>query len=421
MAIVNGRVVVVGAGLAGLFAALTAAESGAEVTLASMRPSERAQSVMAEGGINAALGDNDSISNHYHDTMAAGRYLADPNAVKGLTEAAPGIVRRLLGLGALFNMRRDGEPELRCFGGQKIQRTAFAQSGTGKQIMSAVIQEARKYEARGLIARYDRHSFAGLLCGGNGCTGCAVRDNYSGETLYLRGSVIITSGGMHGLFGGTTGSLDNSGAVTAALLQMGVPLANGEFVQYHPTTASVAGKRLLISEAARGEGGRLFVPRNGKRWYFQVYLDMTGLPDEVFGTRLSDTLDDCLTYLRLDPRREPIPVAPGAHYFMGGIQVDEQHRTILPGLYAAGECCCQYHGGNSLLGAIYGGITAANHAIADEYFTDGGDFFPADTAQTPADKLSTQAVTRDAECAAQYSILEKTGACFHPFSTPPPM
>jgi succinate dehydrogenase / fumarate reductase flavoprotein subunit len=423
----SGRIVVVGAGLAGLFAALTAAENGANAALVSIRPSERAQSVMAEGGINAALGDDDSARNHYDDTMEAGRFIADPNAVKGLIEAAPGIVRRLLELGVLFNMRRDDMPELRYFGGQKIKRAVFAQSGTGKQIMSAVIQEARKYEARGLITRYDRHVFAGLLRDGKGCTGCAARDVYSGAAATLNGGVIIATGGMHGLFGGTTGSLDNSGAATATLFKMGLPLSNAEFIQYHPTTAGIPGKRLLISEAARGEGGRLYVSRNGKPYYFmedkfpemgnlaprdvisremwsldeQAYLDLSGLSSAIWNTRLANTLDDCLTHLRLDPRKDPIPVAPGVHYFMGGIQVDEAHRTVLPNLYAAGECCCQYHGasrlgGNSLLGAIYGGITAARSALADGSPIGGGEYFPADAEQSARDRLKTQTAARNA-------------------------
>ena len=216
----------------------------------------------------------------------------------------------------------------------------------------------------------------------------------------LSGAVIIACGGMAGLFDGmTTGSTHNTSDVAATLFAQGVELSNLEFVQYHPTTIGISGKRLLISEAARGEGGRLFVRRNGEPWYFmeekypelknlmprdvvsaemvavtsrddcedQVYLDMTGIDKKVWKTRLSDLRDQCVHYIAVDPMKEPIPVSPGIHYFMGGIWVDEHHRTNIKNLYAAGECACQYHGanrlgGNSLLGAIYGGYVAANRA-----------------------------------------------------------
>jgi succinate dehydrogenase / fumarate reductase flavoprotein subunit len=128
---------------------------------------------------------------------------------------------------------------------------------------------------------------------------------------------------------------------------------------------------------------------------------LTGLPDEVFQTRLAGALDDCLTYLRLDPRKEPIPVAPGAHYFMGGIQVDERHKTIMPNLYAAGECCRQYHGanrlgGNSLLGAVFGGTTAADSALADGFPAKGGKLFYAGDEQNARHRRIMQDAVRKA-------------------------
>lgn len=395
-------IIIIGAGLAGLSAALQAAENGCGVKLVSSQPSERAQSVMAEGGINAALNtkdENDSPEEHYADTIKAACGLADPNAVWGMTQAAPELVRRLLGLGVQFNMSGCDNVDLRNFGGQKKKRTAFAQSDTGKQIMTALIDAVRQKEAAGMVERLSHHAFQTLLLNGTVCCGCVVRDTYSGEALELRGDgVIVASGGMHGLFGNTTGSLANTGEVTAELFRLGVPLANGEMIQYHPTTVECGGKRMLISEAARGEGGRLFALKNGQPWYFMeekypelgnlmprditareiwqvsresgVFLDMTGIPAEVMANKLSGLADDCLTYLHLDIRKEPVPVSPGIHYFMGGIQVDERHRTAFRNLYAAGECCAQYHGanrlgGNSLLGALYGGRIAARTACAE--------------------------------------------------------
>jgi succinate dehydrogenase / fumarate reductase flavoprotein subunit len=424
------RIVIVGAGLAGLSAALAAAEKGCAALLVSTMPSERAQSVMAEGGINAALdtkGEHDSAAEHFADTIEAGGAIADPNAVHALTEAAPGIVRRLLALGVNFNLSGDNEPDLRNFGGQRKKRTAFAKSGTGKQIMTALIAEARKYEARGLIQRYPRHAFVQLLMRGGRAAGCVIRDVWTGSrTAAGGGAVIIAAGGMHGLFAGTTGSRDNTGSVTAALFRAGLPLVNGEFIQYHPTTAPCSGKRLLISEAARGEGGRLFVLRGKERRYFMeekygergnlmsrdivsreildvlrdgtVFLDMTAIPAGIMAGRLSGIVEDCAAFLRIDPRKEPIPVSPGVHYFMGGLQVDMRHQTPCPGLYAAGECCAQYHGanrlgGNSLLGAIYGGAVAADSALL-EAGEDSGDApcaVHADTGEreTPPAALKT--------------------------------
>lgn len=389
-------IIIIGAGLAGLSAALQAAEEGCKVKLISSMPSERAQSVMAEGGINAALNtkdEADSPEQHFEDTIKAGCWLADPNAVWHMTQAAPELVRWLHTIGVQFNICGVDEIDLRNFGGQKKKRTAFAQSDTGKQLMTALIDAVRQKEAEETIERFSHHSFETLLIQEGRCTGCQIRDIYSGKTQSLLGNaVIIATGGMHGLFGNTTGSLANTGEVTAELFRLGIPMANLEMIQYHPTTVEIGGKRMLISEAARGEGGRLFAYKDGKPWYFmeekypelgnlmprditareiwnvsrnrEVFLDMTEISSDVFEKKLAGLVSDCLIYLHKDIRKEPIPIYPGIHYFMGGIYVDERHRTTMKHLYAAGECCAQYHGanrlgGNSLLGALYGGRTAA--------------------------------------------------------------
>jgi succinate dehydrogenase / fumarate reductase flavoprotein subunit len=399
------RLIIIGAGLAGLSAAIAAAKRGTKCILVSAQASERAQSVLAEGGINATLntkGEHDSIHEHYLDTLNGGCFLADPNAVKGLTNAAPKIVAMLKNIGVPFN--RDGVSiDLRNFGGQKKKRTAYAKNSTGKMLMTALIDETRKYESRGLVERLPHHAFVELSLYRKKCTGCFIRDKYTDEILFLSGAVILASGGLNGMFGGnTTGTTQNTGEVTAAVFKQGVKLGNLEFIQYHPTTFSIQGKRCLMSEAARSEGGRLFVLRNGIPWYFledkypeygnlmprdivsremvavcgrddcgsQVYLDMTNLPNSVWDTKLPDLKEECVRYLHRDPAKEPIPVDPGIHYFMGGILVDASHRTNVQNVYAAGECSCQYHGanrlgGNSMLGAIYGGITAVKSSIAD--------------------------------------------------------
>ena len=385
---------IIGAGLSGLSAAISLARKGIPCRLISVQPSERAQSVMAEGGINAALdtmGENDEPLNHYKDTLKGGVYLADENAVWNLTFGAPKTVEWLCTLGVPFNMK-GGRLVLRNFGGQKKKRTAYSKSSTGKILMSALIDEARKYEERGLIRRCPHHRFEELVIEEGRCAGVKVTDLYSGDTGVLYGAVLLCSGGMNSLFPElTTGTAVNTGDVTATVFSQGVKLANLEFIQYHPTTAAIPGKRCLISEAARGEGGRLFIYKDDKPYYFmeehfelgnlmprdvvsremvktgqQVYLDMTHLAEENW-ERLSDLREECIRLLGTDPKTDYVKVAPGIHFFMGGIYVDEHHRTSLEGLWASGECACQYHGanrlgGNSMLGAVFGGLTAAEDA-----------------------------------------------------------
>ena len=431
---------IVGAGLAGLSAALTLAKQHQPCRLISAQASERAQSVLAEGGINGALnnmGEGDSILLHEEDTCLAGCQIADEEAVRGLTGHAPFIIQMLAELGVPFN-RQDGKILQRSFGGQRKKRTAFAKSSTGKMIMHALIDEVRKYEVLGLIRRYPHHLFEDLVIREvipeqaqsrnpehvqqvqsrisehleqvrrgefkeRVCCGLCIRDVYTGEEMHFTGPVLMACGGMNGLFPSrTTGTLINSGNVAAKLFAKGVRFSNLEMIQYHPTTIAIAGKRLLISEAARGEGGRLFVRRAGEPWYFmeekypefgnlmprdvvsremyfvthesdcepQVYLDMRGISKEIFQKRLSDLRAELLHYGKPDPEREPIPVEQGIHYFMGGIDVDVFHQTNLRFLYAAGECCSQYHGanrlgGNSMLGALYGGQVAAETILKE--------------------------------------------------------
>ena len=391
------RVVIIGAGLSGLTAAVTLAQAGRACVLVSMQPSERAQSVLAEGGINAALdtmGENDTPAEHFADTMRGGGYLADESAVADLTENAPETVRWLASLGVPFNMQA-GHLIQRNFGGQKKKRTAFAKSSTGKMIMTSLIDEARKYEAAGLIKRYPHHEFIRLLTEGGRCSGALVRDRYTGLCAGIDGVVLLACGGLNGMFPGmTTGTTQNTADAAAAAFSQGVELSNLEMLQYHPTTVGIPGKRCLVTEAARGEGGRLFIMRGEDKYYFmedrypelknlsprdvvaremffvrrefggEVYLDMTGLDSEVWKTKLPDLRKELISFLALDPKESPIPVREGIHYFMGGIRCDRYHRTSMPGLYAAGECTSLYHGanrlgGNSMLGAVYGGKAAA--------------------------------------------------------------
>ena len=400
---------ITGAGLAGLSAAITLARSGIACRLISMLPSERAQSVLAEGGINGALntmGEDDSPVKHYEDTMKAGGDIADADAVRGLTDHAPQILMELKRMGAAFNLR-DETIQLRHFGGQKKKRTAYARSSTGKILMTTLIDEARKYEAAGLIVRFSHHELTDLLIRDGRCLGLVVRDIYTDQPELMYGPVILATGGLSGFFPFmTTGSVTNTGNASALAFARGVRFSNLEMIQYHPTTFGIAGKRCLISEAARGEGGRLFLYRDGKPWYFMeerypelgnlmprdvvsreifyvthykelgtqtwevypgrpsVFLDLRHLDKSVWAKKLPDLREEILHYAGIDPAKEPVPVEPGIHYFMGGIDVDQKHRTNIRGLFAAGECCSQYHGanrlgGNSTMAAIYGGKVAA--------------------------------------------------------------
>ncbi len=397
------RVIIIGAGLAGLTAAIRLAEKHIQSILVSVQPSERAQSVLAEGGINGALntmGEDDKPEYHKADTMKAGCFIADEQAVEGLAYNAPKVIRWLDSLGVPF-YRKNGIICQRNFGGQKKKRTSYAQSSTGKVIMSSLIDEARKYEANGMIKRLSHHEMKDLWIEKNVCQGVLVQDIHTKQKKWIRGVVLLAYGGMNGIFPEkTTGTTANSGAAAAAVFARGVNFSNLEMIQYHPTTIGISGKRCLVSEAARGEGGRLFVWKNTSegmmKWYFmeekypelgnlmprdvvaremyfvcrtpecdgQVYLDLTGLSKDIWKNKLADLRHELIYYQSIDPIKTPVPVEPGIHYFMGGIDVDVHHQTNIENLYAAGECCSQYHGanrlgGNSILGAIYGGQVTA--------------------------------------------------------------
>ena len=396
---------IVGAGLAGLSAAISLAQRDISCNLISVQESSRAQSVMAEGGINAALNtmnEDDDVSQHFEDTIKGGAYLSEKSAVRNLTEHAPEIVLWLKTLGVPFESS-NGKIVLRNFGGQKKKRTAYVKSSTGKMLMSALIDEARKYEIKGLIRRFDHHEVYDLLIEEGKCEGLKMCDLYTGKTYETYGPVIMASGGLTGMFPGlTTGSRDNSGLLVSRLFLKGLKLANLEMIQYHPTTIDIGAKRLLVSEAARGEGGRFMTYRNGEPYYFMedmypelknlvtrdvasraickimndencegVYLDMTGVDKKVFSNKLSDMRKEVLDYIGIDIAERPFAIEPGIHYFMGGIKVDDDHKSNITDLYAAGECACKYHGGNrlggnSLLGAIYGGRVAAEKIRADK-------------------------------------------------------
>ena len=386
------HVLIIGSGLSGLSCAIHLAQRGIRSTLVSPYPSERAQSVMAAGGINASIGKDDLPQIHADDTFKSGGNIAGKDAILSLCSSAPEIVRWLESIGVVFSRDKNGGVALRAFGGQSRNRTAYAGASTGKQIMTALIREARKYECCDLINRLLGRQFHSALIKNGKCYGALLYNEKTCkiETIYSD-AVVVATGGQNQLFGKTTGSSQCDGYVAAKLYEQGALLKNLEFIQYHPTTVETPQKRMLISEAARGEGGRLYYIDNGKRVYFmedlygergnlmprdivskciydapsQVYLDLAFLGEKVIKSRLFEVAEVCRKYVGLDVTKESIPVYPSVHFFMGGLAVDNNHKTSIDNLYAVGECASRYHGsnrlgGNSLLSAIYSGKVAAN-------------------------------------------------------------
>lgn len=398
------EVIVVGNGIAGLSAAVRLAENKIKVHLVAPYEAERAQSVMAMGGINAALNtknEEDSPHIHYQDTMKSGFYINDAEAVKHLVNQAPGIVQWLKEIGVNFALDKNGDVDLRKFGGQSKIRTAYSSDRTGKQIVSAIVSKVRKYESKGYISSYIGYRFFDLLLKKDECIGAVFLEEDSNDILTIcSDAVIIATGGMNGVFKTTTGSVLNDGYTTGKLLSLGVHLSNLEMIQYHPTTINTKTKPMLITEAVRGIGGRLYTIKDRKKWYFMeewfpkygalmprdivsqsiykifhddstnkmVYLDISHLDKSIIDEQLEEVINVCDKHLNLNPYKEAIPISPSIHYFMGGIKTDAQHRTNIKRLFAAGECSSQYHGanrlgGNSLLGAVCGGLTSSDASM----------------------------------------------------------
>ena len=395
-------VCVIGAGIAGMTAAVKCAEKGIRVTLVSPAPSERTQSVMAMGGINAVTTyceEGDSVDCHAKDTLKGGCFIAGDDAVRGLCSHAGEILDYLESIGTVFSVDEKGRPDRRAFGGQSHKRTYFCGSSTGKQIVSALVMEVRRYEAMGLIVRRLFTNFYSALIWDGVCYGAVLFDEKTNrpEIVYAD-ALVIASGGLNTLFGKTTGAVQGGSYVTGKLFMQGVELKNLEFIQYHPTTLETYQKKMLISEAVRGEGGRLFYKDDsGNPVYFmegkygpkgnlqtrdvvareiyntgkEVFLDISFLDQKLIHERLSEVYDVCMKYRGIDITKEPIPVTPSVHFFMGGIAVKNNHETNIRNLFAVGEAASIYHGanrlgGNSLLAAIYSGRVAADEIASRE-------------------------------------------------------
>ena len=409
------RVIVIGGGLAGLAATMKMAELGMSVLLVSFLPVKRSHSVCAQGGINGAVnikGEGDSPDIHFYDTVKGGDFLAHQPLCKDMCHNAPYIINLMDRLGVTFNRTPEGNLDFRRFGGTLYHRTAFAGATTGQQLLYALDEQVRHYEVQGLVEKMEWHEYLGAVLNGDGrCVGAVIHNLRSGEISTEKGdAVILATGGPGLVYGRSTNSMVCTGtAVTSAYLQ-GAKYGNGEFIQIHPSAIPGRDKLRLMSESARGEGGRVWVPRKAgdsrkpkeipekERFYFleeryplfgnlvprdvgareiydicvndklgvhgemKVYLDLTHHTREFLDHRLGGILEIYEKFTGVDPREEPMEIFPAVHYSMGGIWTDytrtdeglidhqspNNQMTSITGLYAAGEADYQYHGGNRL-------------------------------------------------------------------------
>jgi succinate dehydrogenase flavoprotein subunit len=371
-------VLIVGAGCAGMRAAIEAFDIGADVALISKMHPVRSHSGAAEGGINAALGNasEDDPEKHAFDTVKGSDYLGDQDAIEVLCEDAPGDVYELEHWGAVFSRTEDGRIAQRPFGAAGEPRTAYAADITGHVLVHVLYEQVMKRE----IQVYEEY-FAWQLVEDDGrCQGVICWDLVNGglRTLGAK-TVILATGGAGRLYQGTTNAYACTGDGMAMALRLGVPLKDMEMMQFHPTTLSPTG--VLITEGCRGEGafllnseGDRFLKRyapnamelasrdvisraeqteidEGRGIDGDVLLDLRHLGAERIIERLHGTRELSMVFAGVDPIHDPIPVRPGAHYHMGGVETDLWGKTSLDALYAAGECACvSVHGANRLGG-----------------------------------------------------------------------
>jgi len=410
------RLIVVGGGLGGLWATIRIAEAGYGVDLFSLFPVKRSHSCCAQGGINAVLdtkGQDDSIQQHIIDTIKGGDYLGDQPPIKSMCEAAPGIIRTYDRMGVTFSRTPEGIMDQRLFGGVKKKRTAFAGATTGQQLLYTSDEQVRRHEADGRVTKYENWEFLSIVVDDEGvCRGITAMNLQDMKVQTFRAdAVIVATGGLGLIWGLSTMSTNSTGSAAARLYQQGAKFANGEFIQFHPTAMKGYDKNRLMSEACRGEGGRMWVPKTAgdkrdpktipekERFYFLeewyptygntvprdvasraickvtrhmglgvggedvVFLDLSHQPRKFLEDRLGGILEMYETFSGEDPYTGPMRVFPAMHYSMGGLLVSfekdsatggmkkvspKNHATTVPGLYACGECDSAYHGANRL-------------------------------------------------------------------------
>ncbi len=411
------RVLVVGGGLAGLAATMQLAELGVSVDLMSLAPVKRSHSACAQGGINSVnestrqQGDSEYL--HLDDTVYGGDFLQHQPPVKEMTDWAPRIIDLMDRLGVPFNRTQEGFRDQRRFGGTLFKRTAFAGATTGQQLLYALDEQVRRWHAAGKVTLYEGWDYLSPTVDDDGrCRGAIAQNLVTMEVrAFPADAVLLATGGCGLIYGRSTMSMACTGSAASRSLQAGVRYANGEFIQVHPTAIPGADKCRLMSESARGEGGRVWVPRTPQdmrspgdipesaRYYFLeeryptygnlvprdiatreifnvcvneglsveaekqcVYLDLTHISREELDRKLGGILSIYEKFQGVDPRDEPMKIFPAVHYSMGGVWADYERsasggmvagsprnqQTHVPGLYAIGECDYQYHGGNRL-------------------------------------------------------------------------
>jgi succinate dehydrogenase / fumarate reductase flavoprotein subunit len=388
-------VLVVGAGCAGMRAAIEAFDAGADVAMVSKIHPTRSHSGAAEGGINAALGNasEDDPEQHAYDTVKGSDYLGDQDAIEILCEEAPADVYQLENWGAVFSRTEDGRIAQRPFGAAGAPRTAYAADITGHVLVQVLYEQVVKRD----ILTYEEYFAWKLVVDDERCQGVICWDLLNGGLKVIGAkTVILATGGAGRLYTGTTNAYSCTGDGMALALRVGVALKDMEMMQFHPTTLAPTG--VLITEGCRGEGAYLLNSENdrflkdyapnamelasrdvisraeqteideGRGIEGNVLLDLRHLGADRILERLHGTRELSMVFMGIDPIHQPIPVRPGAHYHMGGVDTDVWGQTSLTGLYAAGEVACvSVHGanrlgGNALMETITFGKRSGRHA-----------------------------------------------------------